>query len=82
MNVIREKVEARLNPAPVSEKKQIQIMVPQVMVDDLTRIAKVIAQSSGTNVTRNMLLLDAIELYIKNVDECGLIPGFGPVKAH
>ena len=70
MNTLREKIEARLAPAPLAEKKsrQITINILQRNLDLLTQIAKAMTQASGVRVSRNSLIEDAIEVFVRETE--------------
>ena len=58
-----EAIAARLAPAePDIPRKQILLKLPDELVDRLTLLAKTMTQLSGRRITRNMLIVDAMDM--------------------
>lgn len=64
MSTVREKIQARLSEPEREERRQIAIFLQEEKLAQLERIAKAMTEHSGRNVTRNILIDDAIEAYI------------------
>lgn len=64
MSTVREKIQSRLMEPEQKERRQIALYIQEEKLIQLERIAKAMTEHSGQNVTRNMLIEDAIEAYI------------------
>lgn len=78
VSMVEEKIQARLKGKGRDERRQIAIFLREEQLAQLERIAKAMADHSEQNVTRNMLIDDAIEAYIdeasKTLTQNGLWP--------
>ena len=64
MSTVKEKIHSRLMEPEQKERRQIALSIQEEKLIQLERIAKAMTEHSGQNVTRNMLIEDAIEAYI------------------
>ena len=64
MSTVKEKIQSRLMEPEQKERRQIALSIQEEKLIQLERIAKAMTEHSGQNVTRNMLIEDAIEAYI------------------
>ena len=71
---IKKAIDAMLEPANNPPCKQINISLPVNFLDQLTAVAKAMTQASGSRVSRNMLICDAIEGFVAECAEQGLLP--------
>jgi len=70
-----EAIAARLAPAkPDVPRRNIMLNLPDDLVERLALLAKTTAHLSGQKVTRNMLIIDALEAYVAECGKMGL-PG-------
>ena len=78
-----EAITARLAPAePAVPRKQILLKLPDELVDRLTLLAKTMTQLSGRRITRNMLIVDAMDTWIAECAEHGLLSEVDPVVGY
>ena len=67
---MKEMILARLQPAPGEEVyKQVTVNLPMEYLETMGEIAKAMSQASGSHVSRNMLIQDAIEAFIKEAEQ-------------
>ena len=68
-----EAIAARLAPAvPGVPRRNIMLNLPEDLVERLALLAKATAHLSGQKVTRNMLIIDALEAYVTECRKMGL----------
>lgn len=67
----REKIMARLEPAPQERRKNISVKLPEDKLKAIEAIAAAITKKAGKRVSRNMLIEDAIEAFILDFQEEG-----------
>lgn len=65
MSIVSEKVSARLQKRDEPPRKPLSISYKVEHIKNLDILAKVITQESGQTTTRNMLIEDAIDSFIK-----------------
>lgn len=65
MSTVREKIQLRLKEPENPERRQIALSIQEEKLNQLERIARAMSEHSGRNVSRNMLIDDAIEAYIE-----------------
>ena len=65
MSTVREKIQLRLKEPENPERRQIALSIQEEKLNQLERIARAMSERSGRNVSRNMLIDDAIEAYIE-----------------
>ena len=69
-----EAIAARLAPAvPGVPRRNIMLNLPDDLVEQLTLLAKATAHISGQKITRNMLIIDALEVWVAECEEMGLL---------
>ncbi len=78
MSTVREKIQSRLREPEREERRQIAIFLQEEKLAQLERIAKAMTEYSGRNVTRNMLIDDAVEAYIDEASEMLTRKGLWP----
>ena len=64
----KESIEARLQPPTGERYRNILVKLKPEQLKNLERIAKTMSEISGSHVSRNMLLRDAIEAYVLDFD--------------
>ncbi len=65
MSIVTEKVSARLKKREEPLRKPLTISYKVEHIKNLDTLAKVISQQSGQTTTRNMLIEDAVDSFIK-----------------
>ena len=69
-------IAARLAPAePGVLHKAVMLHITNDLESRLTLLAKVMTQRSGKKITRNMLIIDAMEGFVAECTEQGLLLG-------
>lgn len=68
----REKIMARLEPAPQERRKNISVKLPEDKLKAVEAIAAAITKKTGKRVSRNMLIEDAIEAFVEDMQEEGV----------
>ena len=63
-NAYQEKINARLTPETAAPRKQIMLHLTEDTIVRLTRMAADITKISGTRVTRNTMIEDAIYIFL------------------
>ena len=63
-NAYQEKINARLTPKIAAPHKQIMLHLTEDTIARLTRMAAEISKISGTRVTRNTMIEDAIYIFL------------------
>ena len=71
---IKNAIDAMLKPENAPPCRQINLQIPVGLLDQLTAAAKAMTQASGSRVSRNMLIMDALEGFAAACVEQGLIP--------
>lgn len=61
----KERIQAQLNTAPRSSRREVMIRLTEAQVQALEAIAAVIAEQSGQKVSKNTLIVDAVEAYMR-----------------
>ena len=64
-NAYQEKINARLTPEATAPRKQIMLHLTEDTIARLTRMAADITKISGTRVTRNTMIEDAIYIFLE-----------------
>jgi len=68
-----EAIAARLAPAKLSEpRRNIMLNLPDDLVERMALLARVLTQLSSQKITRNMLIIDALEVWIAECAALGL----------
>lgn len=60
-----ERIQAQMNTAPQSTRRGVMIRLTEPQLQALEAIAAVIAERSGQKVSKNKLIVDAVETYIQ-----------------
>ena len=69
-----EAIAARLAPAKAGEpRRAIMLNLPDALVEQLTLLAKAMTHLSGQKITRNMLIMDALEVWVAECTALGLV---------
>ena len=63
-NAYQEKINAQLTPEATAPRKQIMLHLTEDTIARLTRMATEITKISGTRVTRNTMIEDAIYIFL------------------
>ena len=72
-NYTAEAIAARLAPAtPAVPRRNIMLNLPDDLIERLTLLAKAMAHRSGQKITRNMLIIDALEACVAECAKIGL----------
>lgn len=66
MSNIEQAIQRRLQTLEAAQKKQILIALKTQHIEDLDDIARTLSGQSGRTHSRNMLIEDAVEAYIKD----------------
>ena len=57
-------IDARLNPTPAVPRKQIMLHLPEDTIARLTQLAADLTAMSGNKITRNDMIIDAIDVFL------------------
>lgn len=68
----KEYIEDRMAARPKAAPKLVNVRVRTDQLDRLQVIADVLTQRSGRRVTKNMLIVDAVQAFINELQEKGL----------
>lgn len=61
----KERIQSQLHMASKSTRREVMIRLSEPQVQALEAIAAAIAELSGQRVSRNTLIVDAVEAYIQ-----------------
>lgn len=63
---------ARMEPMPKENRKNIAVSLPEEKLKAIEAIAAAITRETGKRVSRNMLIADAIEAFVEDIQEEGV----------
>lgn len=68
----REIIEARLHAPPKKPRRLITVRLKESQIERLEILAKILTKQSGTRVSKNQLMEDAIEAFLEELQSEGL----------
>lgn len=68
----REIIEARLHAPPKKPRRLITVRLKESQIERLEMLAKILTKQSGTRVSKNQLMEDAIEAFLEELQSEGL----------
>lgn len=61
----RERIQAQMHMTPKSLRREVMIRLSEDQIRELETIAAAITELSGQRVSRNTLIVDAVQAYIQ-----------------